>query len=114
MATAFNVFEFRKGEVGTINWVIRESQTALAPTIDISTWHLSFKVKRRDRDPDPSLVAGTTTIVDGPNGRAQTVISDTEMAQLFGDYRHALWRTDTGLKTCLSQGYFHVVDTVET
>jgi len=111
---AMNVFEFRKGEYVTINWVIHETSSLMAPTIDITNWTLSFKVKRHDKDPDPSLVPAPTTVVDGPSGRAQTLISDTDMATLLGDYRHALWRTDTGVKACLSQGYFTVVDTVES
>jgi len=70
---------------------------------------LDFKVKRQDGDPDPSLVVSTTTVLNPTNGTAKTTIAAAQMAGLTdGDYRHALWRTNSGAKTCLSQGFFSV------
>jgi hypothetical protein len=109
---AENSFEFKKGEDVQIDWTIRTSLTGSVR--DITGWTFSFKVKRTDADADPSLVAGTTTIVDAPNGTAATAITAAELALMDGDYVCSLWRTNVGAKACLSSGFFSVVDTPES
>ena len=106
-------FAFVKGEDVQIDWTIRTEDSVTAPVVDITGWTLSFKVKRSERDADPSLVTGTTTLVTPASGTAQTAIPSTEMATLYGDYKYALWRTNAGAKTCLAKGRFSVSDSVQ-
>lgn len=111
---AANTFTFRKGEDVEIDWTIRESDSDTAAVADITGWTFSFKVKRKARDADPSLVTATTTIVDAANGEVKTTITAADLAMLAGDYQHSLWRTNAGSKACLSEGIFSVLDTVES
>jgi len=111
---AANSFEFRKGEDVDVDFVIRESDSATAAVRDITGWTFSFKVKRRDSDADPSVVTPTITVTDAVNGAVKVVIASADLDAMFGDYRHAFWRTNTGAKSCLSEGLFSVVDTVES
>ena len=95
-------------------FTVRDEDTDSAAVLDITGWHFSFKVKRRDEDTDASLVAsGTATIINAAAGEVQIAVSSASTSAMLGDYRYSLWRTDTGAASCLSQGYFSVVDTTQ-
>lgn len=110
---AKNSFSFVKGEDAQINFTVRESDRASAAVVDITGWTFSFKVKRFDSDDDPSLVTATATATDPTNGVVTVTVPAADMEGLKGDYRHSLWRTNSGSKACLSRGPFSVVDSVE-
>lgn len=105
-------FAFVRGEDAQIDWTIYQT-SALAAVQDITGYVFSFKVKRRDDDADPSLVTGTTTIVTAGSGTAKTVLGAAETAGLIGDYRYALWRTNSGSKACLARGPISFADSVQ-
>lgn len=116
MATAAsNSFEFSKGEDVEIRWTIKESSAADAAVMDITGWTFAMKVKRQDSDDDADIViAPTLTITDAENGSLTAAFAAASMDLLEGDYRYSLWRTNAGSVSCLSKGFFSVVDTTQS
>ncbi len=106
-------FTFIKGEDVEIDWTQRVSDSETAAVVDITGWTFAFKLKRQDSDPDPSLVTGTTTIITAASGTFKTVIAAAEMDDLEGDYRYAVWRTNSGALACLASGFFSVGDSTQ-
>ncbi len=104
-------FELVKGEDFEIDWTILSSSTGSA--VDITGYTFAFKVKRKDSDADPSLITPTITILVAASGTVKTVFAASGTVLLQGDYRYALWRTNSGSASCLAHGTFSVVDTVQ-
>lgn len=105
-------FTFVKGEDAIIHWTIRTDPTGTTPE-DITGWTFAFKVKRKDSDPDPSLITATPVIIDPLLGQVDVTIPSAQLATLKGDYKYSLWRTNIGAQACLSRGFFSVSDTVQ-
>lgn len=111
---ATNHFGFKKGEDVEIDFTQRTGDSASDPVEDITGWTFSFKVKRTAADADPSLVTPVVSIVSAAAGTYKVVISAADLATLDGDYVYSCWRTNSGAKACLSEGFFSVVDTPES
>jgi hypothetical protein len=111
---AINNFVFCRGEDIAIEWSVGANSASDAPAINVEGMTFEFKVKRTDSDPDPTLVATSTTIIDAVLGRIDTTIAAAQTADLEpGDYRCSLWRTNTGQRACLSRGNFSILDSVQ-
>ena len=113
MAIAQNSFQFAKGEDAQITWTIQQSSTNTAP-VDITNWTFDLKVKRSDADVDPSVIVPTHTILVPASGTVKSVFAAAGMLVLSGDYVYSFWRTNVGALTCLSKGYFSVLDTSQS
>lgn len=82
--------------------------------IDVSTWTLSWMMKRRLNDPDLSAILTKTPTVTGTHNpdpalstqRVVVSIADTDTDPLVArvDYRHELKRTDAGSEAVLAYG----------
>jgi hypothetical protein len=114
VSPATNSFEFRKGEDAEIDFTQRTGESDTDPVEDITGWTFSFKVKRTSADADPSVVTPTISIVTAAAGTYKVVISAADLALMDGDYVYSCWRTNSGAKACLSEGFFSVVDTPES
>lgn len=112
MPATNNFSDFRKGEDIEIDFTIRVSSVPTSAVVDISGWTFDFKVKRRNSDLGASLITSTISILVAASGTLKIVIAAAQSALLTGDYRYALWRTNSGAEACLSEGFLSVVDTV--
>ncbi len=112
IARATDAFICMKGEDYEIDWTIQTSDTNTT-AIDITGWTFDFYLKRNASDADPVLISPTSSIVTAASGLAKTVFTAATTLLLEGDYVYSFWRTNAGALTCLSSGFFGVVDTTK-
>lgn len=99
---------------------------AEAVAIDITTWTLSFMVKRYTSDADASalitktaaasgiVISGTFNSVPATNTQIATVTVEDSDTTAIGEglYHYELKRTDAGFETILAYGAFELIQGV--
>lgn len=78
--------------------------------VDISTFALEFVLRRSASSPDPADITKSTgvggiTIIDGPNGVLQVIISDSDTINLIpNEYFYTIRQTNSGQEQVLAFG----------
>lgn len=106
---------FHRGEDITLRLEVTTTGVGGGPAVDITGWAISFSMQRRT--PGSIVLSKTVgsgiTITDGPNGRADVVLSDDDTNALIpGDYDYDLKRTDSDSEAVLTTGTLTIKSTV--
>ena len=106
---------FHIGEDITLEVEVTTTGISGGPAVDITGWAISFSMKRR-KGGDIVLsktVGSGITITDGPNGRADIVLTDDDTNKLVvGEYDYDVKRTDPGSEAVVTTGTLTIKDTV--
>lgn len=106
---AGNAFDFYQREDIQLNLTATVADEDGAASEAITGWTLEFRLGRSNSTTEPAVYADAViTVTDAAAGTVSVVIPSAASALLLGDYRHSLWRTNSGALTCLSVGAFSV------
>jgi len=94
-------------------FILEVLDTAGIP-VDMSTWSVSFVVRKQDNSPDPAIfdksasITGVYNAVRATNTqRAVATLTDTELDTVSAkSYRHSWKRMDANAETVLAYGDF--------